>query len=179
MEDSISETEILEEESNQENNIESETIAETLAEDVEYQDTDIFDISKMNIELPAADEAGKIVASGKNIKVPDEVKSISLSDESNVQFVFSSGVHLRNLQLVSLSYDGENYKREEFVYINVDFESGEMMKICTYLPDTHSNLLLQYEDPTGEFFCYFVVYDMSGDGDSVVLIDAMDAEIAW
>ena len=150
-----------------------------IVEEKTIEDTSIQESTSLQEELhlPEKGTDGCIIASGEKVVAPEGAETVVLSDEVNAEFLFSSGVALRNLQLISLSYDGEQYQQEEYVYNSYDFAEQDVLKVSCYLPDLYSNLLLQYEDPTGEFHRYFVVYDMGAEQPTIILQDAMDADI--
>lgn len=112
---------------------------------------------------------GFIMDSGEEIETPENATDLIITEEANVEFLFTTDKTLYHLEFVSISYDGVNCEEKEVLYSEDEFLGGDLVKVSTYLPDTFSNLLIRYEDENGTKSEFLVNYNMTGEGDLVVL----------
>lgn len=116
---------------------------------------------------------GHIVADSYNdLSWASSVEEVQLCDEVNANFVFSSDSSLKNLEFISVSYNGEKCELKKTLHSVPTFNANAALKISTYLPDMMSNLLIRYKNQDGNTVNWLVNYNMSGEGAKVILENA-------
>lgn len=90
-------------------------------------------------------------------------EELTLSESPTATFILTTDSVLTDFKIQSISYDGVNCEMNEDLYSKKSFDTSMSLKIKAYIPETFSNLLINYEKG-GKIYQYYVFSNLTGEG---------------
>lgn len=114
--------------------------------------------------------AGGVVTAAKGFDLSDyQVAHLLLAEAFNADFLFITDCPLLDFKVNAIVYDGEDFVVGDALYQVPIFADTMALRITTYLPPLFTDLMISYVGVTGEREAYFVLANLTGEGDEVLL----------